>query len=153
MIGKTITASVGQGGMNIPADVATVQYLLNCVPGLEGGPVQKLEVDGICNAVTIIAINRFQRVHGGRTKNRVDAVACGGTTISDLNKYDLSDSVADAAHNYKTEIRNLNQRTNSVITEELPRIGMFEEDSSYQRLEQWSESGSHLVGGVGLESV
>ncbi len=41
---KTIKETVGANGANIPADVATVQYLLNCVLISHGGPIKELKV-------------------------------------------------------------------------------------------------------------
>lgn len=52
--GVTISASVGQGGENKPADVKKIQALLN----KKGG---KLEVDGKIGDKTIAAIRSFQR--------------------------------------------------------------------------------------------
>jgi len=83
---KTITATVGEGCANIPADVATVQYLLNCVPVSQGGLVKKLKIDGFAGVVTIEAINRFQKFHFGLSDSRVQS---GGETFSELKKYDL----------------------------------------------------------------
>lgn len=56
---KNTIAAVGLSGMNMPADVATVQYLLNCVPFTHGGPISELEIDGFAGGFTIQAINRF----------------------------------------------------------------------------------------------
>ena len=53
---KSITASVGQGGVNLAADVATVQFLLNCVPEEQGGPQAELAIDGLVGPLTIGAI-------------------------------------------------------------------------------------------------
>lgn len=150
---KTITASVGQGGMNIPSDVATVQQLLNCVPALEGGPVPKLEVDGICSGITILAINRFQRVHGGRTKNRVDTVACGGTTINDLKKYDLSSCGANAEQNYKSVISKLNREINPVNTVGQSEIKIIEQVSNSQRINHSTNSESQIIGVAEFEAL
>ena len=82
---KTIIATVGQSGVNIPADVATVQYLLNCVPVSNGGPLQKLKIDGFAGVVTTEAINRFQRFHFATAESRVER---GGKTFDELKKYD-----------------------------------------------------------------
>jgi len=80
---KTITATVGTGGTNIPSDVATVQYLLNCVPVSNGGPVKELKIDGFAGVVTIEAINRFQKVQFGASTSRADE-----QTFGELKKYD-----------------------------------------------------------------
>ncbi len=82
---KTITASVGEGCPNIPADVATVQYLLNCVPASNGGLLRALKIDGFAGVVTIEAINRFQKANFGSSDSRLQA---GEATFSELKKYD-----------------------------------------------------------------
>jgi len=82
---KTILATVGEGGTNIPSDVATVQYLLNCVPASHGGPINELKIDGFAGVLTIEAINRFQKFHSGASNSRVQA---GEETFSELKKYD-----------------------------------------------------------------
>ena len=85
---KTITATVGEGGANIPSDVATVQYLLNCVPVSYGGPIRELKIDGFAGVVTIEAISRFKKAHFGQSNNRVDSAQSGGATLGELKKYD-----------------------------------------------------------------
>ncbi len=96
---KTITSTVGEGCANIPADVATVQYLLNCVPVSHGGPIIELKIDGFAGVVTSEAINRFQKAHFGTSNNRVDS---GGNTFSELKKYDpLPYSAPVVAPNFK----------------------------------------------------
>jgi hypothetical protein len=82
---KTITATVGQGAANIPSDVATIQYLLNCVPVSHGGPVRELSIDGFAGVVTTEAINRFQTLHFGSSDSRV---GMGSQTLNELKKYD-----------------------------------------------------------------
>jgi hypothetical protein len=82
---KTIRAAVGESGANIPADVATVQYLLNCVPVSRGGPRLPLKIDGFAGVVTIEAINRFQNFHFGASNNRVES---GDKTFGELKTYD-----------------------------------------------------------------
>lgn len=84
---KTITATVGAGGANFPADVATVQYLLNCVPFSMGGLITKLKIDGFAGVSTLEAVNRFQKFHFGLSNSRVQA---NEATFSELKKYDLS---------------------------------------------------------------
>lgn len=88
MSGKNITAAVGLGGVNMPTDVATVQYLLNCVPVSHGGPVRELEIDGFVGVITIRAIDRFQNAQFGWCDSRVDTALSGGVTIVEMNKYD-----------------------------------------------------------------
>ena len=67
-----ISASVGQGGKNIKADVITVQNLLNKKNA-------KLVVDGSCGPKTIAAITAFQKqvVKLAKPDGRIDV---GGTT-------------------------------------------------------------------------
>ncbi len=82
---KNIKETVGAGGTNIPADVATVQYLLNCVPVSQGGPTKELKIDGFAGVMTTEAINRFQKVHFGASNSRVES---GGNTFSELKRFD-----------------------------------------------------------------
>ena len=83
---KTITGSVGRGGKNYPpSDVMTVQYLLNCVPAMQGGPAKELAVDGAAGPKTIAAIESFQRKLGGFADGRVDP---GGATFRALQAAD-----------------------------------------------------------------
>lgn len=82
---KTIKASVGAGGANRPADVFTVQYLLNLVPKTGGGPSPELTVDAICGPLTKAAILKFQRAAGAPCDGRVDP---GGPTFRKLLAYD-----------------------------------------------------------------
>jgi hypothetical protein len=80
-----LTATVGEGGANIPADVATVQYLLNCVPVSQGGHLRELKIDGFAGVVTIEAINRFQKVNFGSSNSRIES---SEQTLGELEKYD-----------------------------------------------------------------
>jgi hypothetical protein len=83
---KMITSGVGRGGRNFPpADVMTVQYLLNCVPAGQGGPSPELVVDGAVGPKTIAAIEKFQRALGGFCDGRVDP---GGNTLRALQGRD-----------------------------------------------------------------
>ena len=82
---KNITATVGEGGANIPADVATIQYLLNCVPVSQGGPIKELKIDGFAGVVTSEALNRFQKVHFGSSNSRVES---GSQSFGELKRYD-----------------------------------------------------------------
>jgi peptidoglycan hydrolase-like protein with peptidoglycan-binding domain len=88
MPGKSLVASVGYGGANAAADVMTVQFLLNCVPVSQGGPVKDLAVDGIIGPKTIQAIYQFQKVQFGWSDGRVDPEKYGGSTIVELKKFD-----------------------------------------------------------------
>lgn len=82
---KTIMGTVGEQCMNIPADVATVQYLLNCVPASAGGPTRELIIDGFAGILTYEAIKHFQKVQFGMSDSRVES---GGETFDELKKYD-----------------------------------------------------------------
>jgi hypothetical protein len=82
---KNIIAKVGQATVNIPSDVATVQYLLNCVPASHGGPIKELVIDGFVGVLTIEAINRFQQAHFGTSNGGVEP---DGQTLKELKKYD-----------------------------------------------------------------
>lgn len=82
---KTITATVGEGGTNIPSDVATIQYLLNCVPASQGGPINELKIDGFAGVLTTDAINRFQKFHSGSSES---LLKLGDATFGELKKFD-----------------------------------------------------------------
>jgi hypothetical protein len=75
------------GGCNAWQDVATVQYLLNCVPASEGGPLKELKIDGIIGPLTIAAIRGFQKTLG-QHDGRVDPENKGGRMIASLSSYD-----------------------------------------------------------------
>ncbi len=83
---KQIRSSVGRAGRNLPADdVATVQYLLNCVPAAHGGPQRELAIDGMAGPKTVAAIEAFQRRQFGSADGRVDP---GGRTLRALQARD-----------------------------------------------------------------
>jgi peptidoglycan hydrolase-like protein with peptidoglycan-binding domain len=82
---KNIQASVGLGGRNLPQNVMMVQYLLNCVPASQAGPVPELAIDGIAGPKTVAAIRKFQQTRFGRADGRVDP---GARTIATLAQYD-----------------------------------------------------------------
>jgi hypothetical protein len=76
----TISASVGRGGVNSPADVMQIQQLLNLRIGEMGLP--PLATNGIADQATIAAISRYQSsVLGMRADGRVDPA---GRTIGRL---------------------------------------------------------------------
>lgn len=80
---RTITASVGKGGVNRPDDVRTVQQLINDNLG-KLTPLRPLDVDGRIGPQTIGAIEEFQRrvVRLIPPDGRVDP---NGKTLSALN--------------------------------------------------------------------
>jgi len=84
---RTISASVGLSGKNLPEDVRTIQELLNKVPPEKRGPSPPLEVNGVCARKTTEAIQRFQIANFGWSgaDGRVDP---GGPTLAKLNEYD-----------------------------------------------------------------
>ena len=85
---KTIKATVGKECANIPSDVATVQYLLNCVPVSQGGPTKELVIDGFVGVVTTEAINRFQEFHFGSSDSVVKPPPSSEQTFDKLKSYD-----------------------------------------------------------------
>ncbi len=82
---KAIRGPVGAGGGNRPADVFTVQYLLNLVPKSQGGPSPELAVDAICGPLTKAAILKFQKAGGAPCDGRIDP---GGPTLKKLLAFD-----------------------------------------------------------------
>ena len=84
---RTISGSVGAGGVNRKDDSRTVQELLNKVPADQGGPSPLLAVDGLPWQKTIAAIRSFQRIQLGFTSpdGRVDR---DGKTLAKLNEFD-----------------------------------------------------------------
>jgi hypothetical protein len=84
---KSIRASVGLKGYNNRDDVRTVQELLNMVPHADGGPLKKLDADGICGRLTNGAIEKLQAHEWGWTRvdTRVDP---NGPTLKLLQSYD-----------------------------------------------------------------
>jgi len=58
-----ISASVGLGGVNKKDDVFKIQYGLDQVLPIDGGPSPQLKIDGICGPKTIGAIRTFQQKH------------------------------------------------------------------------------------------
>ncbi|HYG39771.1 MAG TPA: caspase family protein [Cytophagales bacterium] len=62
--GQTISASVGKGGVNNPADVRMIQELLNQIPENDGGPAVPLDTDGLIGKKTIRAIEDYQEAQG-----------------------------------------------------------------------------------------
>jgi hypothetical protein len=67
-----IAGSVGRGGRNVAADVETIQSALNATAPADGGPIDKLDVDGLVGQLTIAAIERYQNARLGWADGRVD---------------------------------------------------------------------------------
>jgi peptidoglycan hydrolase-like protein with peptidoglycan-binding domain len=82
---KAIQGSVGKSGVNGSQSVLIIQYLLNCVPAGNGGPVTELAVDGIAGPKTIAAIERFQKANFGSSDGKVDSQ---GNTLKALQQFD-----------------------------------------------------------------
>lgn len=83
---RQITSRVGmKGAENFPADVRTIQELLNKIPPASGGPKMPLILDGICGENTKRAIQDFQLRHFGwqLADGRVDP---GRSTLAKLNE-------------------------------------------------------------------
>jgi peptidoglycan hydrolase-like protein with peptidoglycan-binding domain len=66
----SISASVGNGGVNKPVDVITVQEYL-CVARRQDG-LPPIKVDGLVGPETIAAITLFEQTHTGIADGRVD---------------------------------------------------------------------------------
>lgn len=82
---RSITASVGEGGVNKSGDVRTIQEMLNkALPGW-GGPTPKLATDGACGPLTKAAIRRFQQVQLATYFTPDGRVDPGRRTLKRLN--------------------------------------------------------------------
>jgi len=80
-----IARSVGVGGSNVFEDVFNIQYGLDQVAPIDGGPSPQLVIDGICGPKTISAIREFQKKHFGWAgcDGRIDP---GKQTLRKLNE-------------------------------------------------------------------
>jgi len=80
-----ISASVGVNGRNVADDVWNIQYGLDQVPPIDGGPDPQLKIDGLCGPKTIEAIRKFQQKHFGWAgcDGRIDP---GRQTLAKLNE-------------------------------------------------------------------
>ena len=58
-----INSSVGISAMNMSDDVFAIQYALNKVPPIDGGPSPQIKMDGKCDQQTIKTIQNFQQKH------------------------------------------------------------------------------------------
>jgi len=94
----SIQASVGRGGVNIRADVRTVQNLINSHIRLIP-PTEPLDPDGKVGTNTINAIKAFQRLVVGMSQpdGRVDP---GGQTLAALNDESGRGPRAAATYHY-----------------------------------------------------
>ena len=81
----TIDRSVGQAGANQSNDVFKIQYALDQVAPIDGGPTPPLKIDGLCGPKTIKAIRDFQMKQFGWSgaDGRIDP---GKQTIKRLNE-------------------------------------------------------------------
>lgn len=80
-----ITKSVGVGGANVFDDVFNIQYGLDQVAPIDGGPSPQLVIDGKCGPKTNKAIRDFQVKHFGfaGADSRIDP---GKQTLAKLNE-------------------------------------------------------------------
>lgn len=80
-----ISKSVGQGGANVYDDVYNIQYGLDQVAPIDGGPSPQLVIDGKCGPKTLAAIREFQKKHFGWAgcDGRIDP---GQQTLAKLNE-------------------------------------------------------------------
>jgi hypothetical protein len=110
---RTISAAVGDGGANRPADVKTIQEMLNkALPGW-GGPTPKLAVDGDCGPLTRAAIRRFQQVQLSTYFTPDGRVDPGQRTLRRLNHIWNVDDPPSGAINISAEpIDHVRQPTN-----------------------------------------
>lgn len=83
----TIQHSVGLHGVNRPTDVEIVQTLLNGVPTADGGPSEKLKIDGLCGRKTNSAIEHFQ-AHAWGWRKVTTRVEPDGATLTLLRNYE-----------------------------------------------------------------
>ena len=112
---RTISGSVGAGGMNRQADVRTVQALLNGVPQPWGGPMPRLAEDGLVGPKTNTAIRNFQRVQLGTIFTPDSRVDPNGRTLARLNHIATSNERPGGLTNVSTEpISHVRQQTNMV---------------------------------------
>jgi peptidoglycan hydrolase-like protein with peptidoglycan-binding domain len=86
----SISASVGRGGRNIPADVRAVQQALNRISPVNGGPALALAVDGIVGPKTLAAILAFQKREVDLDDGRIDP---NGPTLRAVNSLGASQGV------------------------------------------------------------
>ncbi|HZL70937.1 MAG TPA: peptidoglycan-binding protein, partial [Planctomycetota bacterium] len=96
---KNILGSVGQGGSNGSQSVMTIQYLLNCVPAVQGGPATELVVDGLIGPKTVAAILNFQKAHFSTADGRVDP---NGSTLKALQQFDPFPQISYVVAGQKT---------------------------------------------------
>ena len=80
-----ISKPVGMGGVNVFEDVFNIQYGLDQVAPIDGGPSPQLVIDGKCGQLTLGAIREFQKKHFGwaGTDGRIDP---GKQTLAKINE-------------------------------------------------------------------
>lgn len=81
----TITKAVGANAPNLYDDVFNIQYGLDQVAPIDGGPSPQLKIDGKCGPITQKAIRDFQKKHFGwqGCDGRIDP---GKRTLAKLNE-------------------------------------------------------------------
>jgi hypothetical protein len=81
----TITKAVGANAPNLFDDVFNIQYGLDQVAPIDGGPSPQLKIDGKCGPLTQKAIRDFQKKHFGwqGCDGRIDP---GKQTLAKLNE-------------------------------------------------------------------
>ncbi|MBI3562063.1 MAG: peptidoglycan-binding protein [Gammaproteobacteria bacterium] len=89
--------TVGNGGINLSQDVATVQDLLNRVPRDYGGPQTMLAVNGILDDSTVEAIQRFQQRHLGKADG---VITPNQATFMKLSQAAISRRILNDGKNY-----------------------------------------------------
>lgn len=83
---RSIKTAVGRNLSNTSMDdVATVQYLLNCVPKHRGGPSRELRVNGLISEEVIQAIAGFQKASMLPVDGRVEP---SSPTLKRLQPFD-----------------------------------------------------------------
>ncbi len=87
-----ISQSVGINSPNLYDDVRAIQYHLNQVPPVDGGPNPQLQINGDCTPATLEAIRKFQLKYFGQP-GVTGKIEPGKETLAKLNeisgKYDV----------------------------------------------------------------
>lgn len=96
-----IGKSVGEGGINAPFDVKTIQQLLNKVSDLSGGPIAQLAENGLIGPDTNAAILRFEKWQVGSSDGRIDPGFATDLRLQRLNGHHVVLGKADTADEKK----------------------------------------------------